>query len=254
MRLYADPSSPYLFYDFSYRGKRYRGSTGETSQRAAMRVAQEFRDRLASGDPSTRQRTHAPTLQEFAKEFLQWAKNSDTLDANTVRYYEFGVRLLGFCELVCVPIDQLNRKLIETTKFERPVIDRRTGKHTGHWVACSKSYTQQAQRTLRVLLGKAAEWGVIPARISFPIGKTPGRDRLITPEIEQAILTELAKQRDPRAWLVFLTTMDTGARPSEVFRIRKEHIDWAGRRIFIAQGKTEQARRWVGMTEMKLRA
>jgi integrase len=43
--------------------------------------------------------------------------------------------------------------------------------------------------------------------------------------------------------------MDTGARPSEVFAMRLENIDWVGRRIFIPAGKTEQAKRWVGMTE-----
>ena len=31
--------------------------------------------------------------------------------------------------------------------------------------------------------------------------------------------------------------------------MRLENIDWVGRRIFIPDGKTEQAKRWVGMTE-----
>jgi hypothetical protein len=39
MRLYEDPASPFLFYDFSYGGKRYRGTTGEKTQRAAMMAA-----------------------------------------------------------------------------------------------------------------------------------------------------------------------------------------------------------------------
>jgi integrase len=43
--------------------------------------------------------------------------------------------------------------------------------------------------------------------------------------------------------------MDTGCRPSEVFCMRIEHLDWAGRRILIPDGKTENSRRWVPMTE-----
>jgi integrase len=43
--------------------------------------------------------------------------------------------------------------------------------------------------------------------------------------------------------------MDTGARPSEVFEMRLENIHWADLRILIASGKTENSRRWVGVTE-----
>jgi hypothetical protein len=42
---------------------------------------------------------------------------------------------------------------------------------------------------------------------------------------------------------------DTGMRPSEIFRIRIEHIDWSGRRIWNPYGKTDKARRFVGMSE-----
>jgi hypothetical protein len=72
MRLCEDPASPFLFYDFSYGGKRYRGTAGEKTQRVAMMAATTFRDKLAAGDPSTRRTAQAPTLQEFAKDFLEW--------------------------------------------------------------------------------------------------------------------------------------------------------------------------------------
>jgi integrase len=58
--------------------------------------------------------------------------------------------------------------------------------------------------------------------------KTPGRDGIITPEIEAIILRELSGKRNRKAWLVVVTMMDTGCRPSEVFAMRLEHIDWAG--------------------------
>jgi integrase len=62
-------------------------------------------------------------------------------------------------------------------------------------------------------------------------------------------LRELSGYRTKRPWLVLMTMMDTGARPSEVFAMRPENIDWAGRRMFIPEGKTKQAKQWVGMTE-----
>jgi integrase len=166
--------------------------------------------------------------------------------------------------LAYLPIDRIDAKLIETTKFMRPVVIRnrklkdpdsgkvvRSGtlESTGNWVPCSTTYTQQAQRTLRVMLGKAEEWKTLPTRVSFAIGATPQRVGLITPEIETVTLRELSKLRTRRPWLVVITLQDTGARPAEVFAIRLENVDWAGRRIWIPEGKTKAAKRWIGMSE-----
>src|ERR1022692_3928713 len=107
MRIYEKPHSPFKFYDFHVDGKRYRGSTKETTQKAAMKAATTYRDKLVTG--SVRRVTKTvpiPTLQQFASTFLEWAQASDTLTPNTLRYYKYGVRLIGFSELACVPIDQ----------------------------------------------------------------------------------------------------------------------------------------------------
>ena len=49
--------------------------------------------------------------------------------------------------------------------------------------------------------------------------------------------------------LITMIMQDTGMRPSEVFEMRLENLRWAERRIWIPSGKTEKARRFVGMTE-----
>lgn len=54
-----------------------------------------------------------------------------------------------------MPIDQITAEVIDVIKFRRPVIDRRTGEETDEWIDCARSYTNQALRTLRVMLGKA---------------------------------------------------------------------------------------------------
>ena len=99
------------------------------------------------------------------------------------------------------------------------------------------------------MLGQAQKWKVIQQQVSFHIGKTPGRDGTITPAIEAIILRELSGYRTKRPWLVIITMMDSGCRPSEVFEMRLENLDWAGRRIKILDGKTDNAKRWVGMSE-----
>src|ERR1017187_5465798 len=215
MRLYSDPRSPYLFYDFNYRGKRHPGSNDEKSKSAAEKVATNHLAKLMAGDPDAKRNHQAPTLQEFSERFFTWAKNSGTLEVNTLKYYEYGWRLLSFSILAGTPIDQIDSEIIDTTKFQRPVINRRTGKVTDVWVDCSKTYTQQAQRTLRVMLGKGTEWRLLKTRVSFKIAKTPARSGVITPEVEEIILRELSGYRTRRPWLVIITMQDTGARPSE---------------------------------------
>jgi hypothetical protein len=214
-----------------------------------MKMATDYRDKLVVGDPSTKRIEQAQTLGQFSADFITWCTNSGSIEPNTVRYYTYGIRLLEFSELIDVPIDQIDSKMVDMVKFQRPVIDRRTGQRTGEWVTCGKSYTQQAQRTLRVMLGKAAEWKLLEKKVTFHIGKTPGRDGQITPEIETIILRELSGKRHKKAWLVVITMMDSGCRPSEVFEMRLEHLDWAGRFIRIPDGKTDNAKRKVPMSE-----
>jgi integrase len=248
MRLYTQPKSPFLFFDVHVDGKRHRISTKETTVRAAEKVATAYLIKQGSGDTS-RKRQQVPTLLEFSDRFFLWADNSSTIEPNTKRYYHYGMRLLSFSVLAHTPIDQIDAELIDTVAFARPVIDRRTGRETGETVPCSTSYSQQALRTLRVMLGQAHKWKVMQHQISFHIGRTPGRDGTITPAIEAIILRELSGYRTKRPWLVIITMMDCGARPSEVFEMRLENIDWAGRRIKILDGKTANAKRWVGMSE-----
>jgi integrase len=249
MRLYDKPDRPFKFYDFTLRGQRYRGSTGERTEKAAMKVATTYRDQLAAGDPATRRSSKVPTLREFSKTYLEYVQQSGDLEANSRKYYAYGIRLLEFSALADVPIDEIDKKMVATTKFQRPVINRKTGERTGEWVECSKTYSQQALRTLRVMLGHAVEWRTLDVKPKITIGKTPGRDGQITPGIEAVILRELSGYRTKRPWLVVMTAQDTGCRPEEIFEMRLENIDWAGRRILIASGKSENARRFVGMTE-----
>ena len=249
MRLYDKPGRPHKYYDFILKGTRYRGSTGETTLKAAMKAATDYRDQLAADDPATKRTGKVPTLRQFSQTYLEYAQKSSDLDPDTVKYYQYGVRLLLFSELADVPLDQIDKKMVTITSFMRPVINRSTGKQTGEWTQCSKTYSQQALRTLRVLMGHAVEWKVINVKPKITIGKTPGRDGRITQEIEDVILRELFGYRTKRAWLVVICMMDSGARPGEVFSMRVECCDWAGRRIKILDGKTQNARRWVPMSE-----
>ncbi|WP_260738217.1 tyrosine-type recombinase/integrase [Tunturiibacter lichenicola] len=254
MKLNKKTGSPFWWYDFYFEGKRHRGSTGEKTRAAAGTVAAATLTRLTEGSTITKRGYKAPILREFATRFLTWSQNSSTIKPNTQRYYKYGWRLLSMTILAQMPIDQITAEQIDIMKFRRPVIDRRTRKETGELTGCSRAYTNQALRTLKVMLGKAREWKVLTEQTSFTIPEAPGRKLLINDTAELALERELGNSSSRskmryRAWLITMIMQDTGMRPSEVFEIRLENLLWAERRIWIPSGKTAKSRRFVGMTE-----
>ena len=102
----------------------------------------------------------------------------------------------------------------------------------------SPAYVNQALRTLRRLLGKAAEWKVIAVAPTVKL-MVEVLKLTIDPETEAKLLA-VAKQpmKDVRTMI-----QDTGMRPEEVFRIRIENINWSQRLYSI---RVERPKRHAG--------
>jgi integrase len=139
----------------------------------------------------------APTLSEFSTRFLQWIEKSP-LEANSKRYYRNALRLIRDTDLAGVRLDRITSDEVHSIRWRD-----------------APAYVNQVIRTLRRMLGKAAEWGVIPSAPRIKLLKEYGRERLIDAAAEAKLLA-VAKQslRD-----VLLVMLDTGLRPQEVFRM-----------------------------------
>jgi integrase len=256
MSLFKKSRSPYWWYSFTFEGKRYRGSTKQEKKGAAAAVEAEALMELKKGvaleKPSRNMR-----LMDFSTRFFEWVEASHQLEPNTKRFYVYGWRLIKFTRLPTMPLSQITREVVECVAFTRPVINRRTGKETSEIVPCSASYTNQALRTLKVMLGKAEEWDLLAKVPKIGALKAKSRDRLIDRESEMKLRQahhEPMKHRNIRrlreqAWLFLVILQDTGMRPDEVFPMRIENIHWNEKRIWIPEGKTENARRFVGMSD-----
>lgn len=96
-------------------------------------------------------------------------------------------------------------------------------------------------RTLRRILGKAVDGGLLQAPPRIKLLKEQGREIIIDPQVEAKLLAA-AKQplRD-----VIVIMQDTGMRPQDVFRLRWEHVNWQKGTIFIPYGKTKNSRRYI---------
>ena len=229
MELFKKKKSKYYWYDFAVAGRRYRGSTKESNKtRAGAIAALKLANATEGRDPLPKK---APVLQEFSGRFLEWVKNVN-LEHKTKLYYRVGWRLLAASPIAGMRLDKIMADDIGTLSF------------TG-----SPSYANCALRTLRRILHKAEEWGMIRSVPKFRLAKEYGRSLRLDDDAERKLLV-VAEQplRD-----AIILMRDTGMRNErELYRARIENIDWNGRVIFVPDSKTPDGRRLVPMTDRVL--
>lgn len=227
MPIVLKENSPFFYYDFRFGGKRYRGSTKETTKAAARAFEAELIHKLRSGDrPAAGSRV--PTVLELLDKFEAFFENHQQRKIKTKIYYKTGKRLLLQTTLKDVPIDKLTTSRISCIAFPG-----------------SPSNGNCALRTLRRVLAQGVEWGYIRSIPRIHMFAELGRETIFTPEYERDLL-KVATQplRD-----VFIVLMDTGMRPEEVCRMRWEDVIWDRSSIHVKKGKTRAARRFIGMSE-----
>jgi integrase len=229
VELFRKRKSKFYWYDFTVGGRRYRGSTKESNKtRAGAIAALKLANATEGRDPLPRK---APGLQEFSGRFLEWVKNVK-LEHKTKLYYRDGWRLLAASAIAGMRLDKIMADDIETLSF-----------------AGSPSNANSALRTLRRILHKAEEWGVIRSVPKFKLVKEYGRSLRLDDDAERKLLV-VAEQplRD-----AIILMRDTGMRNErELYRTRIENIDWNGRVIFVPDSKTPNGRRLVPMTDRVL--
>jgi integrase len=211
-------------YDFGADGRRFRGSTKETSKVRAERKALAVMAQVRQGDETHKK---APRLADFEPRFTK-AIQASSLKPATKRYYKMGWRLLKDTGLGEMRINRITRDQADAIT-----------------IIGSDSYRGQALRTLRVMLGKAAEWGIIPLAPKIKLPKRTQRHAVISGEQEQALLAHA----HPKLKLAYLMIQDAGLRPEEISRSRIELINWQARTYFNAEGKTEKSRRHVPLSQ-----
>ena len=217
-------------YDFAMDGRRYRGTTRENVLSRARMIEAKLMNEAKQRKLTVKRR--ALTLAEFSKRFLDWVK-STRLEAETKHYYESGWRMLSEKPISGMRLAHITTDEAEALRFNH-----------------SPANANRALRTLRRMLGKAAEWGVIAAAPRIKLVKEEGRSAIIDDETEIKLLAE-AKQplRD-----VLTIILDSGMRPEEVFQMRWEDITWDRGMIFIPRGKTPRSRRYIPMSERVIAA
>ena len=235
MELFEKKDSKFYWYDFKVRGKRYRGSTKETTITRAEKVAALKLSQAIEGiDPLDRK---APTLQQFSIRFLKWVKTAK-LEEQSRTYYRDGWRLLSKTKIVGRRLDYITRDDVEQLRFSG-----------------SAANANCALRTLSRMLHKAEEWNLIIKVPKFKRLVEHGRRLRLDEDAEEKLLAaaEACGWRRGSFELfrdIIILARDTGMRNRrELYRIRIENIDWKNRTIFVPDSKTPDGRRMVPMSD-----
>jgi integrase len=217
-------------YDFAIDGRRYRGTTKQTVPSRARMIEAKLMSDARQRKLTVQHRTL--TLADFSNRFLDWVELT-RLEAKSKEYYRGGWRMLA-----STPVSRM--KLSHITTDEAGVL------RFDH----SPANTNRALRTLRRMLGKAAEWGLIAAPPRIKLLKEEGRSALIDKDAEAKLLAASPQPLHDVAILV----LDSGMRPNEVFEMRWEDLTWDPGTIFIPRGKTKRSRRHIPMSERVIEA
>lgn len=199
-------------------GRRYRGTTKESVSSKARMIEAKLMQEAKQRKLTVQRRTL--TLAEFSKRFLDCVQTT-RLEAKSKAYYATGWKMLANTSISGMRLAHITTGEAEALRFSH-----------------SASNANCALRTLRRMLGKAAEWGMIAAAPRIKLAKEYGRSAIIDSEAEFKLLA-VAKQplHD-----VLTLILDSGMRPGEVFQMRWEDIAWDRGMIFIPRGKTRRSR------------
>ena len=220
----------YWHYEFMVDSRRYRGTTRETGKSRASTVEALLiaEVRNSGGNVNLRR---APVLRDFSTRFLDFVDaetEAGHLDPDTKKYYHYGWKQLDGTRLAGMRIDQIGTSDASVIRFPH-----------------GPAYANQAFRTLRRMLRMAVEWKVLRAAPRIKTLEEHGRTALIESSTE-ALLLKHAPQ--PFAD-VLVIMMDSGMRPEEVMRMRKEDIFWDRSAVLVPYGKSFKSKRYVPLSD-----
>ena len=224
---------------FKFKGTLYQKSLYTANRNEAVTLEAAFRMSVVRGEFGIVDGRRAGTLADFHDRVFAALRTK--VKPRSLEYYEDSWNgLVSFTTIAGARLDKIDRNLIEAfVQFRSKTSKPGTVNHN--------------LKTLRRALRLAQEWGVI-ARVP-KITMLPGerqREFVINETVLAVIVESLPEHSLVRHLLPFL--LNTGLRLSEALNLRREHVrlepavGFARGWVFVAEGKSKFARRYVPLT------
>lgn len=227
------------WFEFTFDGRRVRRSTKTRSRRAAREIEAAYRVKLAKGEVGLEERKRAPTFSDALKEFLAWSEHQHAARLSTHRRYEVSSKALKRF-FGATPLDQITPEVVDRFKIWR------AGKNSDYTGRRLRPATINRELACLKLLFN---------RFDDTVPKNPVRKIKFFPEDNDQVrvlnsdeekLYLLATSQPLRDIATLM--LETGMRPEEVCRIRRENVHLAEGYLFNPFGKTKAARRKVPLS------
>lgn len=242
------------WYHFVYNGRHVQKSTKVRNKRDAADIQAAYRTKLAKGEVGIEEPKppkRVPTFTQAMKDFLEWSEQEHASHPNTHRRYQISskalVRYFGNTPIDSVTSDDVEKfktqrakqkKLAPGKKVKRP--RKALGKQlrpatVNRELACLKHLFNRNEE----LLPKNPVKGV-----KF-LAEDNEQTRVLDEEEEKLYLLAASQPLQDIAVLM----LETGCRPEEIYRIRRENVHIKQVYLFIPFGKTKAARRKVPLSD-----
>ncbi len=241
------------YADSSGRIRREKAGT----KSVAIRLYNKRKAEVLQGRklPESLRHSHAPTLKEFSKRFLEAVRVRTAAKPRTANFYAEQVRrLLEYEPLANARLNEIDEALIERYVQHRSVqFGRRRTKEglTNVGRQVSPATVNRALATLRRMLRLARRWHVISSAPEIHLLTGERNREYVLGYPEEQIYLEFAPQplRD-----VALLVIDTGLRIGEALALEWKDVhlapngsDWGY--LQVREGKSKNARRAVPLTK-----
>jgi integrase len=242
-----DKGGPY-WYRFMFKGQRIQKSSGVYNKADAMDIASAYRTQLAKGEVGIKEPEPALEIPRFSaamKTFLEWSEQEYAGNASHKRYITSSKALLAF--FGNKPIDKITSDDVEQFKTVRAQQKKapagKKSKHRKARAASAQIKPATVNRELTLLHHLFTRFETLvplnPCRKVKKLDEDNQQDRVLSPDEERIYLMAASQPLKDIAVLM----LQTGARPEEVCRIRRENVFLDAGYVLVPFGKTRAARR-----------
>lgn len=244
MALYKRGSTYWM--DFWFEGRRVQESTKTGNYQLAKNIEAKRRVELVERRAGIKRQAPAPRFDEYVGRFLEWSKANHRpktyalhkLNTETLQRF-FGSRWL----------ETITPGMVEDFKRVRRLERRKNLRDVARNDSVSPATVNRALTTLKLLFHRAKRDGY---QLDNPVSEVEmleepsGRMRVVSFEEEARYLAQASQPLKDIATII----LNTGLRPDEVFRIRREDVSFVQGRFLVRvqSGKTKAARREIALS------
>jgi len=242
------------WYHFVYNGRHIQKSTKVRNKRDAVDIQAAYRTKLAKGEVGIEEPKppkRVPTLVAAMKSFLVWSEQEHAAHPNSHRRYQISSKALlsyfGNAAIDSITSDDVEKFKIFRAKQKKLAPGKKAMKpRKGSAKQIRPATVNRELACLKHLFNRNEE--TVPKNpvkgVKF-LNEDNEQTRILSAEEEKLYLLAASQPLQDIAILM----LETGCRPEEVYRIRRENVHIAERYLLIPFGKTKAARRKVPLSD-----